>query len=52
MMPADLKELDLVKAFKIMGQVNGVFEIQDSSSNITATDLIWKHCTELKMEML
>jgi hypothetical protein len=47
-----------VKAFKDMGHVSGVFEIPDSSSNIrttdarTATDLGWRHGTELRLEML
>jgi hypothetical protein len=45
LIPADLKVVDLVKAFKDMGNVSGIFEIPDSSSNIrtidarTATDL-------------
>jgi len=56
--PADLKVVDLVKAFKDMGNVSGVFEIPDSSSNIrttdarTATDLGWRHGTELRLEIL
>jgi hypothetical protein len=56
--PADLKVVDLVKAFKDMGNVSGVFEIPDSSSNIrttdarTATELGWRHGTELRLEML
>jgi hypothetical protein len=55
---ADLKVVDLVKAFKDMGYVSGVFEIPDSSSNIrttdarTAMDLGWRHGTELRLEML
>ena len=31
---ADLKVVDLVKAFTVIGNVSGVFEIPDSSSNI------------------
>ena len=31
---ADLKVVDLVKAFKVIGNVSGVFKIPDSSSNI------------------
>jgi hypothetical protein len=58
LIPADLKVVDLVKAFKDMGNVSGVFEIPDSSSNIrttdarTATELGWRHGTELRLEML
>jgi hypothetical protein len=58
LVPADLKVADLVKAFKIMGNVRRVFEIPDSLSNIqtsdtrTATDLGWRHGTELRLEML
>jgi len=58
LIPADLKVVDLVKAFKDKGKVSGVFEIPDSSSNIkttdarTATDLGWRHGTELRLEML
>jgi hypothetical protein len=50
--------LDLVKAFTVIGNVSGVFEIPDSSSNIqtrdtrTATDLGWRHGTELRLEIL
>ena len=50
--------LDLVKAFTVFGNVSGVFEIPDSSSNIQtrdtriATDLGWRHGTELRLEML
>jgi hypothetical protein len=50
--------LDLVKAFTVIGNVSGVFEIPDSSSNIqtrdtrTTTDLGWRHGTELRLEML
>jgi hypothetical protein len=58
LIPADLKVVDLVKTFRVMGNVSGVFEIPDSSSNIrttdtrTATDLGWRHGTELRLEML
>jgi hypothetical protein len=58
LIPADLKVVDLVKTFKVMGNVSGIFEIPDSSSNIrttdarTATDLGWRHGTELRLEML
>ncbi len=58
LIPVDLKVTDLVKAFKDMGNVSGVFEIPDSSRNIqttdarTATDLGWRHGTELRLEML
>ena len=34
----DLKVVDLVKPFKVMGNISGVFEILDSSSNIRTTD--------------
>jgi len=49
--------LDVVKAFTVIGNISGVFEIPDSSSNIqrdtrTATDLGWRHGTELRLEML
>ncbi|MCJ1318102.1 hypothetical protein MMC15_003429 [Xylographa vitiligo] len=58
LIPADLKVVDLVKPFKVMGNISGIFEIPDSSSNIrttdtrTATDLGWRHGTELRLEML
>ena len=58
LIPADLKVVDLVKAFREMGNVSGVFEIPDSSRNIrttdarTATDLGWRHGTELRLDML
>lgn len=58
LIPADLKVVDLVKAFKVIGNVSGIFEIPVSSSNIqtrdarTATDLGWRHGTELRLEML
>ena len=35
---ADLKVVDLMKAFKDIGNISGVFEIPDSSSNIRTTD--------------
>ena len=58
LIPADLKVVDLVKAFKAVGNISGVFEIPEPSSNIqtrdtrTATDLGWRHGTELRLEML
>jgi hypothetical protein len=58
LIPADLKVVDLVKPFKVMGNISGIIEIPDSSSNIrttdtrTATDLGWRHGTELRLEML
>jgi hypothetical protein len=58
LIPADLKVVDLVKAFTVIGNVSGVFEIPDSSRNIqtrdtrTATDLGWRHGTELRLEIL
>ena len=38
LIPVDMKVVDLVKAFKTIGNVSGVFEISDSSSNIRTTD--------------
>lgn len=58
LIPTDLKVVDLVKAFKVIGNVSGVFEIPDLSSNIRTTDtrtameLGWRHGTELRLEML
>ena len=58
LIPADPKVVNLMKAFKVMGNVSGVFEMPDSSSNIrttdarTAMDLGWRHGTELRLEML
>ena len=57
LIPADLKVVDLMKAFKVTGNVSGLFEMPDCSSNIqrdtrTATDLGWKHGTELRLEIL
>jgi hypothetical protein len=58
LIPAGLKVADLVKAFRVMGNISGVFEIPDSSSNIrttdtrTATDLGWRRGTELRLDML
>jgi hypothetical protein len=58
LIPADLKVVDLVKAFEVIGNVSEIFEIPDSLSNIqtrdarTATDLGWRHGTELRLEML
>lgn len=57
MIPADLKVIDLVKAFRVGGSVSGIFET-DSLINIqttdtrTATELGWRHGTELRLEML
>jgi hypothetical protein len=53
-----VKMVDLVKPFKVVGNISGIFEITDSSSNIrttdtrTATDLGWRHSIELRLEML
>ena len=58
LIPADLKVVDLVKAFKVIGAVIRVSEIPESSNNLQTTDtqtameLGWKHGTELKLEML
>lgn len=58
LIPADLKVVDLIKAFKVGGNISGFFEILDSPRNIrttdtrTATDLGWKHGTELRLEIL
>ena len=58
LIPADLKVIDLIKAFKVGGNVSGFFEIPDSSRNIqttdarTATELGWKHGTQLRLEIL
>jgi hypothetical protein len=58
LIPAELKVVDLVEAFKVIGKVTGVFEIPANLSNIqtkdtrTATDLGWRHGTELRLEML
>lgn len=57
LIPADLKVVDLVKAFKINGNVSGLFEMSDLSSSIqtdtrTAMELGWRHGTELRLEML
>jgi hypothetical protein len=35
---ANLKVVDLVKLFKVIGNISGIFEILDSSSNIRITD--------------
>ncbi|KAH8674432.1 hypothetical protein BGZ60DRAFT_429438 [Tricladium varicosporioides] len=43
LIPADLKVVDLVKAFKVIGNT------RDAR---TATDLGWRHGTELRLEML
>jgi hypothetical protein len=58
LIPVDLKVVDLVKTFKFMGNISGIFQIPESSSNIrttdtrTATDLGWRHGTELRLEIL
>ena len=58
LIPADLKVTDLIKAFNVGGNISGFFEILDSPRNIrttdtrTATDLGWKHGTELRLEIL
>lgn len=58
LIPADLKVVDLVEAFKVIGKVTDVFEIPTNSNNIqtkdtrTAKDLGWRHGTELRLEML
>jgi hypothetical protein len=58
LIPADLKVVDLVKELKVIGNISGIFEIPDSSSILqttdtrTATDLGWRHGTELRLEML
>jgi hypothetical protein len=57
LVPAELKVVDLVEAFKGIGKVTGVFETPATVSNIqtndtrTAADLGWKHGTELRLEM-
>ena len=57
LIPANLKVVDLVKKFKVIGNVNGIFEIPDLSSNIQTTDtrtameLGWKHGTELRLQI-
>jgi len=54
--PADMKVVDLVKALKSIGDISGIFEIPDSLRDIqirdtrTATDLGWKHGTELRLD--
>jgi hypothetical protein len=34
LIPVDIKVVNLVKAFKTIGNISGVFKIPDSSSNI------------------
>jgi hypothetical protein len=57
LIPAEIKVVDLVEAFKVMGKVTGVFEIPVIVNNIqpkdtrTATDLGWRHGTELRLDM-
>lgn len=56
LIPPDLKVVDLVKAFRVIGSVSGIFEIPSSSNKIkitdnrTAADLGWRHGTELRLE--
>jgi hypothetical protein len=38
LIPADLKVVNLVKTFKVIGNISRIFEILDSSSNIQTTD--------------
>jgi len=58
LVPAELRVVDLVEAFKGNGKVTGVFEIAAMLSNIqtkdtrTAADLGWRHSTELRLETL
>ena len=58
LIPADLKVVDLMKAYKVIGNVSGIFEISDLPSNMwttdtrTAMELGWRHGTELKLEIL
>jgi hypothetical protein len=58
LIPADPKVVNLTKAFKVMGNVSGLFEIPDSLSNVwikdtqRATELDGRHGTELRLEML
>jgi hypothetical protein len=56
LVPAGLKVVDLVEAFKRIGKVTGVFEIPatndiQTNDTRTAADLGWKHGTELRLEM-
>ena len=57
LIPVDLKVVDLVKKFTVIGNVSGIFQIPDLSSNIRTTDtrtameLGWKHGTELRLEI-
>jgi hypothetical protein len=58
--PVDLKVVDLVKGFKVTGNVSGVFVISDSMNNVnikrkdvrTAADLGWRNGTEVRLDML
>lgn len=58
LIPADLKVVDLVEAFMVMGNVSGIIEIPESSRRISTTDtrtakgLGWRHGTELRLDML
>jgi hypothetical protein len=57
LIPTNLKIVDLVKAFRVIGNVSGLFELPDWSINLsttgtrTAMDLGWRHGTELRLEM-
>jgi hypothetical protein len=57
LIPADLKVIDLIKAFKVGSNVSGFFKISDfnniqTTDTRTAAELGWKHGTELRLEML
>jgi len=57
LIPADLKVMDLVKAFRAIFYTSRLYEVLNPSSNLQATDtrtvkeLGWRHGTELKLEM-
>ncbi len=57
LIPTDLKVVDLVKAFRSIGNASEVYQIPDLSRDIlttstrTAMELGWKHGTELRLEM-
>jgi hypothetical protein len=55
LVPAELKVVDLVEAFKGIGTLTGVFvNLRNTQTNDTRTaaDLGWSHGTELRLEML
>jgi len=57
LVPAESKVVDLVEAFKGIGEVTGVFEIPatndiQTTDTRTVADLGWKHGTELRLEMI